>query len=106
VTRKEWQAIDRARRLLQLGEAATSGEIRRAYRNQCKRYHPDLAGASEANKERMHQINQAYALLQRYCEQYRFPLVPEEEDIYDAEDWWMERFGPNVFFDQKPRRRR
>ena len=44
MNRKEWQAIERARDLLGLGEAATLAEIKRAYHRQSKLYHPDTAG--------------------------------------------------------------
>ena len=91
MTRKEWQAIDKARRLFGLEERATLGEIKKAYHRLSKRYHPDTAAAKD--REMIYRLTAAYELLMHYCEQYRFPLVPEDGHIYDAEDWWMERFG-------------
>jgi hypothetical protein len=94
MSRKKWQEIDNARKILGLGERATLGEIKRAYYSLCKRHHPDAVGPDkDADEEIMYRLTEAYDLLMRYCEEFRFPLQPEETDIYDAEDWWMDRFG-------------
>lgn len=94
MTRKKWQKIDDARKVLGLGERATLGEIKRAYYKLCKEYHPDIPGrGNNRDEEMMYRLTEAYDLLMRYCEEYHFPLQPEESDIYDAEDWWMDRFG-------------
>ena len=37
----------------------------------------------------------------RYCDSYRFPLVPPEGHIYDAEDWWMDRFGQDPLWGRR-----
>ena len=99
MTRKEWQEIDRARRLLGLGERATLGEIKRAYHRLSKRYHPDTGGGDDPAM--MYKLTAAYELLMRHCEQYRFPLAPEDNQIYDAEDWWMERFGRDPLWSRR-----
>ncbi len=94
MTRKEWEAIEKARKVLGLGDKATLGEMKRAYYSLSKQYHPDTAGEEHAADEEMiYRLTEAYNLLMRYCEGYRFPLIPGESDIYDAEDWWMDRFG-------------
>ncbi len=95
MTRKEWEALNQARRLLGLGETATRSEIRRAYYRLSKQHHPDQADVNKKNTEKMYQLTRAYELLSRYMEQYSFPLTPGDQHIYDAEDWWMERFGPD-----------
>lgn len=96
------QKIDQARKLLELGEHATLGEIKQAYYRLCKQYHPDAAGPNRKNDEKMmYRITEAYDILMRYCEQYRFPLCPEESDIYDAEDWWMDRFGQDPLWSRR-----
>lgn len=102
MTRKKWQAIDNARKLLGLGEQATQGEMKRAYYNLCKQYHPDAVSPGTKNdEEMMYRLTEAYDLLMRYCEEYRFPLRPEESDIYDAEDWWMDRFGQDPLWSKR-----
>jgi preprotein translocase subunit Sec63 len=96
MNRREWQVIEEARKLLGLGDKATLGEMKRAYYSLSKQHHPDTAGqdsSSEADEEMMYRLTEAYNLLMRYCDEYRFPLSKPENDIYDAEDWWMDRFG-------------
>lgn len=94
MTRKEWEAVGKAGKILGLGERATQSEMKRAYYKLSKQYHPDTAGEGHAaDEDMMCRLTEAYNLLMRYCEEYRFSLVPDESDIYDAEDWWMDRFG-------------
>lgn len=102
MTREEWLAIDAARQLFNLGERATTGEIKRAYRQMCKRHHPDIAGEeSEVDASLMRELIRSYDLLMRYCNQYRIPLVPGESEGIDPEDWWMDRFGRDPLWGQK-----
>ena len=103
MNRKEWQAIEAARKLLGLGDKATLGEIKRAYHRLCKRHHPDTAGKDHSPEDdMMYRLAEAYNLLMRYCDEYRFPLImPEEGDIYDAEDWWMDRFGQDPLWSRR-----
>ncbi len=102
MTRKEWQAIQRAGELLGLGERASQAEIKQAYHRLCKRYHPDTASAPAAkDQEQIYALTEAYELLTRYCRQYRFPLKPRESDIYDPEDWWLDRFGQDPLWSRK-----
>lgn len=101
MTRKEWEAIGRARKILDLDDRATLADIKKAYHRLCKKHHPDTReGHTESDQEIMYKLTAAYNLLMRYCDSYQFPLVPPEGHIYDAEDWWMERFG------QQPRWRK
>lgn len=102
MTRRKRQDIDDARKVLGLGERATMGEIKRAYYKLCKKFHPDTAGrGTNRDEEMMYRLTEAYDLLMRYCEEYRFPLRPEEADIYDAEDWWMDRFGQDPLWSRR-----
>jgi len=57
--------IDEARRLLGLGDAVTSKEIKSAYRKMAFRHHPDKhTGAnSSEDEEVMKRLNWAYKLL-------------------------------------------
>jgi len=104
MNRKEWEAIDRARDLLKLDDRATLGEMKRAYHRMCKKYHPDRTDTSAQDNEIMYRITEAYELLMRYTEEYRFPLSPGDGDIYDAEDWWMDRFGQDPLWGRQKRR--
>ncbi len=86
------QRIVAARDLLGLGEKASLGEIKKAYRLLCKQHHPDLADPGEADLP-MHDLTDAYRLLLDLCENYPVPLPPAELEPQSDEDWWMERFG-------------
>ncbi|MFZ5798939.1 MAG: J domain-containing protein [Desulfobulbus sp.] len=102
MTRKEWQAIEEARRILNLGERATLAEIKGAYRRLSKEHHPDTRVENpKADNEKMYELTAAYTLLMRYCEEYRFPLKPPEGDVYDAEDWWLDRFGQDPLWGRR-----
>ena len=102
MTRKEWQAIVRARKILGLGDKASLAEIKKAYHRLSKKYHPDTQqGRDGTDREMMYKLTEAYNLLMRYCDSYRFPLVPPEGHIYDAEDWWMDRFGQDPLWGRR-----
>jgi len=95
MNKKEWLALDQARITLGLEERASLGEIKSAYHRLSKKNHPDLHDDSREKTEAMSRITSAYELLRDHCTRYRIPLVPQEDanDPYDAEDWWMDRFG-------------
>ena len=109
---KEWQAIEKAREVLGLGESATLAEIKRSYRRLSKLHHPDTSNSqADVSNEQMYRITAAYELLIRYCSEYRFPLrresaSKEELDIYDPEDWWQARFGQDPLWSGRKTRRR
>lgn len=98
MNRKEWQAIERAAKTLNLGDKATIGDIKRAYHRLSKENHPDLARRDTKRKkkeEKMDKIIKAHELLIQYCSEYRFSLKADENEnnIYSPEDWWLDRFG-------------
>ncbi|GAB5389587.1 MAG: J domain-containing protein [Alphaproteobacteria bacterium] len=51
--------------VLNLSLPVTRAEIRTRYRQLVKKYHPDSAGESDANNERIKTINRAYTVLKR-----------------------------------------
>jgi DnaJ-class molecular chaperone len=73
-----FEEIDRARRLLGLGEAASLNEIKAAYRRLARSNHPDLAEADEGRKEAMRELNWAYGLLEDYCSNYKYSFGKED----------------------------
>jgi len=94
MTRTEWQEIALAREVLGLGERATLGEIKRAFRKRCKIHHPDLNHIdSDQKNEAVGRLIEAQQVLLGYCEQYRFPLAPEKGEEVEPDDWWLDRFG-------------
>ena len=95
MTRKEWAEIKAAADLLGLGDSATLAEIKKAYRNKSKKYHPDTRKATEQGDEniQMHELTESYKRLLQYCAEYRFSFIPAEDEQLEGEDWWFERFG-------------
>lgn len=95
MTRKEWAEIKAAAELLGLGENATLSEIKKAYRRKSKKHHPDVRKSVKQGAEsiQMHELTESYKKLLQYCAEYRFPLIPGENEQFESEDWWFERFG-------------
>lgn len=100
MTRKEWANIKAAANLLGLKDKATLAEIKKAYRRLSKKYHPDVRKRSKQKAEEvsMHGLTEAYNTLLQYCADYRFPLIPEDNEKLEGEDWWFERFGQDKFW--------
>jgi hypothetical protein len=93
LSKQQWQKIIAAARALGLGERASLEEIKKAYRRLSKQHHPDLAADPESAGRKMHELTEAYQRLLDYGCGYRLPLAPDENEILDDEEWWMNRFG-------------
>ena len=74
-----FEEIDKARRLLGLGNRATLKQIKRAYRKKAFYFHPDSGVKGEEGEEMMKQLNWAYELLLDYCGNYSYSFT--EEDV-------------------------
>ena len=74
----DFERIDEARRLFELGEEATLGEIRAVYHDLVRKYHPDQ-NPDHLAKEEFKKIERAYAMLTNYCEHY--PCSFRKEDV-------------------------
>jgi len=88
-----FEDIDKARRLLGLGEFASLKDTRRAYRKKAMLYHPDKSdGQNAQGEEIMKSVNQAYKLVVGYCSQYEYSF--KEEDISRAypDDAYLRRY--------------
>ena len=105
----DFKKIDESRKILGLGETATLKEIKKAYKELVKKFHPDKLGENRESKfgknkfkkkekqryeDRMKEINMAYEILMDYCESYRYSFTRKEvEDFYSKymegfqEDW-------------------
>ena len=95
MTRKEWAKIKEAADLLGLSEKASLAEIKKAYRRLSKKHHPDVQNNSKQKVEKveMQKLSEAYQLLLHYCSECRFPLVPGDNEKFEGDDWWFDRFG-------------
>lgn len=102
MTKKEWQKIMWAKELFGLGDSATLAEIKLAHRSYSKLHHPDLAGNTKRNQEKMLAINEAYQTLLSYCENFSYPLSCDERFLdVDDDEWWMNRFGQDPLWGKK-----
>ena len=75
-----FEEIDRARKLLNLGDAATLKELKKAYRRMAFQHHPDRGKkVQKEGEEVMKKLNWAYKLLMEYCANYSYSF--KEEDV-------------------------
>lgn len=63
-----FEIIDEARKLLGLGEKVSFDEIKKAYYTLSHKYHPDKYGGESATAEKMKKVNEAYRILENYCQ--------------------------------------
>ena len=63
-----FEAVDRARRVLSLGERAGLAEIKSAYRRQIRQVHPDLTAAVHVDEGDATRLTDAYKTLMNYAE--------------------------------------
>jgi DnaJ-class molecular chaperone len=73
--------VNEARKTLGLGETATFGEIKEAYRRLSLKYHPDKCADEDRQRceEMFKKINRANRILMSYCASYRYSFA--EEDV-------------------------
>ena len=67
--------IEEALETLQLPKLITKEQIKKQYRYLAKKYHPDK---STASNEKIKRINEAYSLLMRYIEEFRYTFDEDE----------------------------
>ncbi|WP_300782846.1 J domain-containing protein [uncultured Acetatifactor sp.] len=72
-------------RILGIGKDASAEQIKRAYRELAKRYHPDAASEDEESQKRMYEIQEAYECLKdevrrkKYDEDFRKDIRQKPE---------------------------
>ncbi len=84
------QEIESALEILDLPKLVTKADIKRQYRYLAKRHHPDLGG----DPRKMDQINQAYALLMKYIEEFRYTFDENEVNKQFPGAQHAEQFKP------------
>lgn len=77
----EFKDIDKARKLLGLGDYATLEEIKEAYKKLAVKYHPDKCEEVDKKKcgEMFKEVSQAKELITAYCAGYRYSF--KEDDV-------------------------
>ncbi|GAB6180518.1 hypothetical protein JCM14036_18370 [Desulfotomaculum defluvii] len=91
----------RARKILGVSEEADIEDIRSAYRQLAKKYHPDLNDNDPSMCENFKFISEAYEILTKYRNRDRYTIDkngarPTGEPPLDDKayfEWWKERFG-------------
>lgn len=58
--------LSEAAKILNVSESATPEQVYKAYKRLAKKYHPDLNNESVEAKEKMQEINAAYAFFEKY----------------------------------------
>ena len=75
-----FEKIDVARSLLTQGKTATIVQIKSAYRNLAKKYHPDITQESkEVSEKMMRGLNDAFKILMEYT--LNVPISFRKEDL-------------------------
>jgi DnaJ-class molecular chaperone len=88
-----FEEIDEARRLLELGESATLKKINSAYRGLAHEYHPDKhSGTTEVDTERIKKLNWAYKVLMDYCNDYKYSFQKEDVARTYPHDEYIRKF--------------
>lgn len=88
----------KAQKLLGLGDRASLKEIKERYRDLARQNHPDAGGGKS---EAMQKINEAYALLLAYVEDYRFSFAEEEFYEQQPEERLRRQFGDDPLWGNK-----
>jgi len=96
----DFKDIERARKLLGLGETTSMQEIREKYRKQSLKYHPDRHNNSLKKKEyeeKIKEINNSYEILMNYCKKY--PISFNIGKVKEVEEGEYERQHLRRFYD-------
>ncbi|RLD17856.1 MAG: J domain-containing protein [Caldiserica bacterium] len=85
--RFNFSEIEWAREVLGLPEEATFKEIKDAYRELVKKYHPDKCRKKDKEfcEEKMKEINKAYEIITLYCANYKYSFKKKDVESVDIE---------------------
>ncbi len=85
----------KAKTTLGLNDKASLFEIKDKYKSLMKKWHPDINDDIATATLISTQINEAYAIVLRYCNKYEYPF--DEESLKKAtlspQEWLEEKFG-------------
>ena len=96
----KFEELDKARKILDLGEEATIEEIKNSYRKLAQKYHPDkfrTKKKKEETQEKFKEISWAYNIIMKYIYSYRYSFRKKDlrsisVDIDKEKQEHMERF--------------
>lgn len=89
----KFETINKARKILGLGEEATREEIKDRYRELMKKYHPDKGIDNEECLGKSKDINWAYSVIASYCDEYKFSFSREDIERMNPDLKLKEQFG-------------
>ncbi|CAD7781845.1 MAG: Chaperone protein DnaJ [Candidatus Methanoperedenaceae archaeon GB50] len=91
-----------ARETLGLPLLATQREIKQAYQQMVRKWHPDRCANKDAH-QKMAEINRAYEIIVNYCRHYRykFDLETFRKNMIGTEWWWLDKFGQDPIWSNK-----
>lgn len=94
----DYNDIEQAANLLELGDRASLQQIKNAYRKLMQKWHPDHCNEDKTLcNEMTRKIQEAYKLLIAFCYNYKIPLseqrLVEELAEEDPEAFWRRKFG-------------
>ena len=88
-----FEEIDKARKLLGLGDYANLRDIKQAYRKKAFQYHPDKSDLdNKESEEKMKSLNQSYKLLVDYCSRYKYSFGEEAVDRAYPDEAYVKRY--------------
>ena len=89
-----YKNIQDALEIMQLHDRITFSQIKEKYKELMKKYHPDhCRDTPTLCEEKSKNIINAYKVLQKYCQDFRFSFSEEEVKSQPHHNWWAYRFG-------------
>lgn len=97
-----YDRLTNARRVLDIDEEATIDEIKKAFHDLIRRWHPDKAcDDGDMRHEKSREVIGAYKTIMNFCKEYKISFVREVVNRYRPEDeLWLERFGNDWMWGQ------
>ena len=92
-----YEEIDEARKILELGESATLREIKDAYRRLALKYHPDRSEDKKDAEEMFKKITAAHDIIMAYCAAYRYSF--KKRDVEESADKEIDEEHLKNFYD-------
>ena len=89
----KFEMIDKARKILGLGEEVSREEIKNRYIELIKKYHPDKEADNKEYLEKSKDINWAYKVITSYCDDYKISFSREEVEKINPDLKLKKQFG-------------
>ncbi len=101
---KDFEKLDKARKILGLGELTSTDEIKKQFHEKLKKYHPDSNQKNTDAHLKTVEIIQSYELIMKYCQQYEISFQYEEylkqkplPELFNSDSaeyykWWTDAY--------------